>query len=535
LDRGSFLSRYRKGTAPPSSGALDREPIALILRRLYCERVCGILQVKWHGKFKAIEFGEGYPIAVWSNLESERLDARLVATGKLQPTDLDEAHRKLHEGGPLLGEILVALGRLGEEELAAALQEQADEKMLELFSWEGGQYRFRPGETLRRSTRIAVVSSPAALVLRGVTERMPLKLIDDYWDQHGGAELVRSRDPYDRFHDLQLGPGEAAILDAATSGLLVADVRARTEDERRIAYALVQSGLLALHDPDAPGQVAAAARPKAPPRPRSKAPDRPRPTRPPQPAAAAVQADPRARLTKLLKRLEGDNPFERLGLGPDATREAIDKARAQLAYETHPDRFTGAPAAVQRLAQQAFQQIQATYEALSDTERLVEYRKDPLLERHQSEALEDARMALEGERHFQQGIRALKQHRWKPAFEGFRKAVDAYPDEGEYHCYYGWTYYLVHGRREDSLKAAFEHVKHGAKLAPKSAAGWLFLGRLYQMVDRFERAEQMLLRSLQCDPRNVEAMRELRILETRRPKGKVRGLLKRVRGLASAK
>ena len=187
------------------------------------------------------------------------------------------------------------------------------------------------------------------------------------------------------------------------------------------------------------------------------------------------------------------------------------------------------------MAQRAFAHLEATYQALADPERLAEYRRDPLLDRRQSEALEDARMALEGERWFQQGVRALKQHRWKPAFEDFGRAVEAYPEEGEYHCYYGWAYYLVHGRNEDSLKTAFEHVKHGAKLAPKSAAAWLFLGRLYQMVDRFDRAKQMLLRSLQCDPRNVEAMRELRILQTRRPKGKVQSLLKRVRGLTSAK
>jgi len=521
------VSRYRKGAGPPSSGTLDREPIALLLRRLYRERVCGILQVKWRGKLKAIEFGEGYPLAVWSNLEAERLDMRLAASGKLRSEDLDEAQRRRHEGGPLLGEVLVALGAMREEELATALQDQADEKILEIFSWEGGQYRFRPGETLRRSTRIAVVSSPAALILRGVSERMPLKQIDDYWDAHGSASLVPARDPHDCFHDVEIDPSSAAMLDACEGGIPIAELGTRPEEERRIVYALIQSGLLGFRSgSDALRPAVASAT-----SPRETAPSPP-PQRLERPERR--EEDARARLTALLKQLEREDPFERLGLSREATAEAIAKARSRLAYETHPDRYAQAPATVQRLAQQAFSQVEATYQALSDPERLAQYRRDPLHDRHQSEALEDARMALEAERCFGQGVRSLNHHQWKPAFQHFRRAVEAYPEEGEYHCYYGWTHYLVHGRGEESLKRAFSLVKKGVKLAPKCAAGWLFLGRLYQMVDRLERAEQMLLRSLQCDPRNIEAMRELRILESRRPKG-VRSLLKRVRGLAPGK
>ena len=102
----------------------------------------------------------------------------------------------------------------------------------------------------------------------------------------------------------------------------------------------------------------------------------------------------------------------------------------------------------------------------------------------------------------------------------------AYPEEGEYHAYYGWAYYLLKPEAPGRLREALEHVLKGRKLAPAREKPYLFLGRLYKAANRDKIAERMFARAVQLDPDCVEALRELRLLNMRREKS--RGLVRRI-------
>lgn len=488
----------------------------MLLHKLYVARACGVLKMKAGGKQKAIEFGDGYPLAIWSNLSSERLDARLAAAGRLERSALDEANRQLTRNGQLLGEILIALEFLSEDDLGVALREQADEKLLEIFSWEQGRFRFFPGQHLRRSTRIAVVTPPARLIARGVSERMSIKVIDAFWKGAKRGVLLLNPEPYEQFKEVDIGPGEAAWLESLGAGAPIASILKLDEEQRRSAYGFFHCGLLSITEPEAY-------------QPNHQLEQEERPS----PAQARAQAEAARRATQRLeglsRQLRATSPFERLGLEARASVADIEGRWHDLACETHPDRFVKAPDAVRALARKVFQGLQSTYEVLSEPEQLERYRKDPLHDLHQEEAVDEVQRALKAERVFQSGVHMLNQHRWKQAFDAFREAIQLYPDEGEYQSHFGWTYYLVHGQSEDALRKALRHTKQGAKLAPRNANTWLLLGRVYAAMEKFPQAEQSLLRAMQCDPKCTDAMRELRILQERRRGGPVRSLLNRLR------
>ncbi len=513
------MTQYRIGRTAISHGSIPECPIPMVLHNLFVARACGVLKLKSGGKQKAIEFGDGYPLAIWSNLSSERLDARLAAAGRLERSALDEANRQLTRNGQLLGEILVALDFLSEPEVAAALREQADEKLLEIFSWPQGKFRFFPGQQLRRSTRIAVVSPPAELIARGVAERMSIEAIDAFWKARLGGVLLLNPEPYEQFDQVDVGPGEAAWLESLGAGAPVASVATLEESQRRSAYAFFHCGLLSITEPEAyqPNHELEDPETEVAPTPAQR--------------RALAEAARRAnqRLETLARELRATSPFERLGLEPKASASEIEARWRDLACETHPDRFVKYPVAVRELARKVFQGLQSTYELLSDPEQLERYRKDPLHDVHQEEAADEVQRALKAERVFQGGVHMLNQHRWQPAFDAFREAVQLYPDEGEYQSHFGWTYYLVHGQTEQALRKALKHTRQGAKLAPRNANTWLLLGRVYAAMERFSQAEQSLLRALQCDPKCTDAMRELRVLQERRRSGPVRSLLNRLR------
>ncbi len=131
-----------------------------------------------------------------------------------------------------------------------------------------------------------------------------------------------------------------------------------------------------------------------------------------------------------------------------------------------------------------------------------------------------AREALRAPERFRAGRQHLEKRQWPQALAAFEHACQLDPSAGECLAYLGWAYYLRHGKDRESLETAFSHVKRAAKLAPHDPTPWLFLGRLYQVVDRLEPAKRMFQAALDRDAHCVDAKRELRILESANPKWK---------------
>jgi len=226
-----------------------------------------------------------------------------------------------------------------------------------------------------------------------------------------------------------------------------------------------------------------------------------------------------------LDRSSRPSPFEKLGLLRDATEAEIRSAYVKFAKETHPDRYARASHAVHDLAERAFREVTHAFELLTDPASLSKYRADPERDRKQAQALDEAQRAIAAERAFQKGEARLRSHDWSGALGHFERAVELYPDEGEYLAYCGWCFYLTHGHDDAVFKKAFELVKRGAKLAPDREKPYLFLGRLCQATGHLEAAERMFTKAVERRPDSIEALRELRLLQMRRPK---RGLLGRL-------
>jgi Tfp pilus assembly protein PilF len=67
---------------------------------------------------------------------------------------------------------------------------------------------------------------------------------------------------------------------------------------------------------------------------------------------------------------------------------------------------------------------------------------------------------------------------------------------------------------------AMEHVQRALKLAPDREKPYLFMGRLCKAIGRPDAAEKMFVRALKIQPDCIDALRELRLINMRREKGK---------------
>jgi curved DNA-binding protein CbpA len=415
--------------------------------------------------------------------------------------------------GRLQGEVLVAMEVLNEDEVSQALREQAEEKLFEIFSWRTGSFRFEFGASVERASGLAR-RSPANLILKGVRTRTPLERVDGWIRAQGAGMVARGRQPFYRFQEVVLDPEERQWIESLDGTRRLFDFASESEARRRTLYGLVRTGLLELRRDAPTARPAHAARPPL------------APARAPEGGGRAEEERQRAELAALAQRLAEQSYFDVLGVAADAGEEQIRAAYERLAAEAHPDRVNVSSEAVRRLAAEVFERLERAYETLCDPRRRQEYVLDRKRVDREAAQREDARRALDAEKEFQRGEAALRERAYEAALRCFGRALELYPEEGEYHAHYGYTLHLCHPDDVQMAEEALEHVRRGVKLASDREKPYLLMGRLCKAMGRAGAAEKMFTRAIQIQPNCVEALRELRLINMRR--GRRRGLIGRI-------
>jgi len=254
---------------------------------------------------------------------------------------------------------------------------------------------------------------------------------------------------------------------------------------------------------------------------------------PPKGAVRAAPASPagapeRTRLTpaeeELKRALEAALPrskapdlFERLGLSRTATREEVKSAYFQLAKKLHPDRFSSPALADEApLVKDLFAAVNEAYEVLSDDRRRIDYLARSRPASALGEAFGDPRAAAVD---IQKAEACLRTRDFARARAFYEAALRADP-RPEYHVAFAHALIVdPHGDRSRA-KALAEAVLDHPACADRAA---FVCGLVARDEGDDERAERMLKRALQANPKHLEAERELRALEARRGKARPPG------------
>ncbi len=487
------------------TGSLSRFSFPALLHHLHGLRASGVLDLVQGRKRKWLQLRDGYPSAIRSNLVQECLGNYLERTGRISADVMRESLRRLKSGkGRLQGEILVAMEVLSEEEISQALREQAEDKLYEVFAWQQGDFRFEFGAALRRASGLPR-RSPANLILKGVRTRTPLERIDAWAKANRESTIARGRKPFYRFQEVLLEPEERAWVESLSGSDSMAGILEAPEARRRAVYGLVRTGLLELDRAGSarPASTGAPPQQEAAPGPESQ-----------------EEARLRAELARMAQRFAGRSYFEILEVTEAASEAEIREAHERLAARAHPDRVNTSSEAVRRLAAEVFGHVERAFETLSDPRKRGEYVLGIKKADREAARRADAERALEAEQEFQRGEASLRERAYEKALAQFGRALQLYPEDGEYHAHYGYTLHLCHPDDVDMVQEALEHVKRGIKLASDREKPYLLMGRLCKATGRAGAAEKMFTRAIQIQPNCVEALRELRLINMRRTKKK---------------
>src|SRR5688500_16056958 len=189
------------------------------------------------------------------------------------------------------------------------------------------------------------------------------------------------------------------------------------------------------------------------------------------------------------------NYYEMLGIAKTAPTAEVRKAYAQLAREKHPDRFPD-PEAKQR-AQQAFQEITAAFNTLSNDKSRAEYDntlagppRPPIPE----EIARDA---------FERGIKLYEAKNFFDAVELLRIAVAHAPQEARYLAALGRAL----ARNPHWVREGIQTLEKAVQLVPRNAGYHAELAELLASQGLRIRARKAAEAALRLDANHAVARR----------------------------
>jgi tetratricopeptide (TPR) repeat protein len=127
-------------------GSLREANLPDVVQLLYFGRRTGCLALTDRQRFGSIFFDEGFVTYATIVNRRDRIGDVLLRSRTITREQLDQALAMQRTSrGRRLGEILVSLGSLGQEELRRVLRRQVEEAVFALFTWNTGSFTFDAG------------------------------------------------------------------------------------------------------------------------------------------------------------------------------------------------------------------------------------------------------------------------------------------------------------------------------------------------------------------------------------------------------
>lgn len=196
------------------AGRLEGISLPDLMWALSRRRKTGVLQIHNGRVRKTLYIQEGRIVFAVSSDPNERLGEILLRRGQISLDQLEQALTKLPTG-KRLGALLVEAGHLTPDELVTAVLKQVKSVVLDVISWEEGEYHFMEGP-LPTQEVITLQVGTSELLLQGI-RRLPSFSRIRRSVGAGRAVYGLTEQWFEAVEGLQLTEGEALLLERLKS------------------------------------------------------------------------------------------------------------------------------------------------------------------------------------------------------------------------------------------------------------------------------------------------------------------------------
>ena len=191
--------------------------------RLAIARESGRLLLTRTTTRKEIYVKDGMPDFVKSNVPQERLGEYLIARGVVTSEQRDLAVKAMKGFSGRLGDTLIGMKILHPHELFEQLEQQVREKVLDVFGWTTGAYRFFSGQ-LYSGEVVPLRIGSYAMIAEGVRKYTPLEMLRNRYRARLDHRLMRVPNPYLSLDKLGLSTREQRVVDCIDRGGSIREV-----------------------------------------------------------------------------------------------------------------------------------------------------------------------------------------------------------------------------------------------------------------------------------------------------------------------
>lgn len=502
---------------PIAQGNFSKTPFAHILVYIFNKSLQGTLEVHDGSTEIAIYFSNGCPSKVLSTIPGKRLGEVFEQMGKLTAKQVQESLEAIKHTNELHGQALVRLGLVDGVTLAAGITEQMISRMVSVFALPNAQYAFYQGVNLIQKGPAEMISlNTWALLMAGVREHGRQMNLSPYLDTLEGrafyvndAEAVKilRLNKAERLLCRKLieSPQNLTTLkkwDAVESHVVIGVVYVLliTKTLKVISQDEVESEKM--HMPKITLE-----------------------SLPPESEREDYSPDIQALRDEIQQRvalISSQNYYQMLGVEPDAASGDIRKSFFKLAKSFHPDR--SAKSGLEDLREALaylFANLSEAQSTLTDAQAKEDY--DNSLcngggigsgANQEVESEEDAevRRIIDADKLYQMAMVLMRQKKNEQAYEMIDEACQSCPTEGDYMAARAYLKMILEKETAENLLSVFrEAIRHN----PKSERAHFYFGQALKKENRTAEAKQQFQLTVEINPRNIEAAREIRLIEMR--------------------
>ncbi len=510
----------------PARGAIEDVPLPHLLHAVFSEQRTCRLNLAADGLDRSIFFVGGIPVYAESSIPEETLGAHLVRRGIIGQEQNARAITEMTHTGRRFGEVLLKLGLLGPHDLFRELENHLMDKVIGAFGWYSGRYQVIDGDSWKDDVIIARMP-PGRIILSGCQHHWSAAQVGRHVDL--GTRMrcaVLGESPYDD-RQLALTTSEIRILQLVRKGLAPAEIVAAVPQPELVPptiFALSVMEVIGFADDstarqsdveqttDIAGLIAGelTSEPPAPPR----------------------MEEPAMHLMAEYLKLRTADYFTLLGVSQEASHSEIAAAFQVRQQRYHPDTLVGIDAGlVHEKLEELYLRVHAAYQTLADPEArrryLAKLEGEPgtsVPSYHPPRGDDnrgDSEPGPEAERLAQEGQALLREGDFRGAAAHFCRAHDLKPDL-RFLAYRAWAAYLANPGAE---RVSFEQELRGLHKEHENEPIFTYLlANYFQREKDTKRAEVFYEKTLEIDPRHIDAARQLRIMRMRQRSDEPSGL-----------
>lgn len=356
---------------------------------------------------------------------------------------------------------------------------------------EEGRYAWHEGETATGGIQLG----ERWMLLTAIGRRIPFASLERRLGPRIGLPVRQRRDVELPWGSLGLNAVETRILSRFDGGRSVAECMAAHPEEAHAALQLVcflaEVGFVSFGDEEEAGEGPFAGLLGE--------------------EAAPTGPDPVQEAMEHLARMEGQDFFERLGVGQGAGSAAIRKAYLQLARTFHPD-MGGARGELRRVREQITALLNEAYDTIGEDESRKAYLQDL---RDGGREKVDVSSILEAERKLHLAVALIRERRFAQAVEVLDEAIALHDAEAESWAYRAYATLAAAEDRQAAKGRALADLQRAQSLGDNSPTVFLLAARIANLLGDGASAIRYYGRCLELAPGHQEAQRELRLAKSR--------------------